>query len=91
MCSNTEGQGGCSPLVKDRDTLIEQSVANLNKRGTQNNNQTYKFMKQIRTVRHSLNTTGMANYRVQLAVPPSTNNNHNHNNIVFKKVKKQLH
>jgi len=44
-----------------------------------------KFMKQIRTVRHSFNTTGMANYRVQLAVHPSTNNNHNHNNIVFLK------
>jgi len=29
-------------------------------------------MKQIRTVRHRFNTTGMANYRVQLAVPPST-------------------
>jgi len=28
-------------------------------------------MKQIRTVRHSFNTTGAANYRVQLAVPPS--------------------
>jgi len=36
-------------------------------------------------VRHSFNTTGMAIYRVQLAVPPSTHNNHNHNNIVFKK------
>jgi len=39
-------------------------------------------MKQIRTVRHSFNTTGTANYRVQLAVLPSTNNN---NNIVLKK------
>jgi len=29
-------------------------------------------MKQIRTVRHSFNITGTANYRVQLAVPPST-------------------
>jgi len=29
-----------------------------------------EFMKQIRTVRHSFNTTAMANYRVQLAVPP---------------------
>jgi len=29
-----------SHLVKDRDTLIEQSVANWNKRGTQNNSQT---------------------------------------------------
>jgi len=35
-------------------------------------------MKQIRTVRHRFNTTGTENYRVQLAVPPSTNNNHNH-------------
>jgi len=33
-----------------------------------------EFMKQIRTVRHSFNTTGTENYRVQLAVPPSTNN-----------------
>jgi len=41
-------------------------------------------MKQIRTVRRSFNTTGTENYRVQLAVPPSTNNNHNHN-IVFSK------
>jgi len=32
-----------------------------------------EFMKQKRTVRHSFNTTGTANYRVQLAVPPSTN------------------
>jgi len=31
-----------------------------------------EFMKQIRTVRHNFNTTGTANYRVQLAVPPST-------------------
>jgi len=38
-----------------------------------------EFMKQIRTVGHSFNTTGTANYRVQLAMPPSTNNNHNHN------------
>jgi len=29
-----------------------------------------EFMKQIRTVRHSFNTKGTANYRVQLAVPP---------------------
>jgi len=29
-------------------------------------------MKQIRMVRHSFNTTGIANYRIQLAVPPST-------------------
>jgi len=31
-------------------------------------------MKQIRTVRHSFNTTGTANYRVQLALPPSIKN-----------------
>jgi len=48
-----------------------------------------KFMKQIRTVKHSFNTTGTANYRVKLTVPPSTNNNHN--NIVLKKVDKQVH
>jgi len=30
-----------------------------------------EFMKQIRTVKYSFNTTGTANYRVQLAVPPS--------------------
>jgi len=29
-------------------------------------------MKQIRTVRHSFNTIGAVNYRVQLAVLPST-------------------
>jgi len=44
-----------------------------------------EFMKQIRMVRHSFNTTGTANYIVQLAVPPSTNNNNNNNNIVFYK------
>jgi len=47
-----------------------------------------EFMKQITTVRHSFNTTGMANHRIQLAVPPSTNNNHNH---FSKKVKWQVH
>jgi len=47
-------------------------------------------MKQIRAVKHSFNTTGMANYRVQVAVHPSTINNHNHNNSVFKKVNKQV-
>jgi len=49
-----------------------------------------KFMKQM-TVMHSFNTTGTANYRVQLAVPNLANNIHNHNNIVFKKVNKQVH
>jgi len=47
-----------------------------------------EFLKQIRTVRHSFHTTGTANYRIQLAVPPSTNND---NNIVLKKVNKQVH
>jgi len=42
-------------------------------------------MKQIRAVRHSFSVKGMANYRVQLAVP---NNNHNHNNIVLKKLQR---
>jgi len=47
-----------------------------------------EFMKQIRTMKHSFKTTGTANYRIQLAVPPSNKNeynNHNHNNAVFKK------
>jgi len=74
--------------VKDRDTLIEQSVTRINEQAHRIivKQVVYdKFMKQIRIVRHSFNTTGMENYRVQLAVPPSTNNNHNHNNIVLKK------
>jgi len=29
-----------------------------------------EFMKQIRTVKHTFKTTGMKNYRVQLAAPP---------------------
>jgi len=86
-----EGQGGCSPLVKDRDTPIEQSVTQINEAHRIIVKQIVydKFMKQIRTVRHSFNTTGTANYRVQLAVPPSANNNQNHNqnhnNSVVKK------
>jgi len=53
-----------------------------------------EFMKQIRIMKHSFNTTGTANYRVQLAVPPfnkNNYNNHNHNNTVFKKGNKQVH
>jgi len=62
-----------------RSRYSNRAVGNLNERA---HSVVYdKFMKQIRTVRHSFNTTGMANYRVQLAVPSSTN--HNHNNIVF--------
>jgi len=38
--NNNNNTEGCSPLVKDRDTLIEQLVANSNKRGAQNNSQT---------------------------------------------------
>jgi len=48
----------------------------------------FEFMKQIRTFKHSFNTTDTANYRVQLAVFPSIKNsynNHNHNNTVLKK------
>jgi len=46
-----------------------------------------EFMKQIRTVKHSFNTTGMQT-TVQLAVPLSIKNNYNnynHNNTVLKK------
>jgi len=49
-----------------------------------------EFMKQIRTVRDSFNTTGMANYRVQLAVPPSTKNNYNNQIIIIAFSKKKL-
>jgi len=50
--------------VKDQDTLIEQSVTEINKAHRIIVKQVVydKFMKQIRTVRHSFNTTGMANY-----------------------------
>jgi len=81
---------GCSSLVKDRNTLIEQSVTRINKGHRIIVKQVVydEFMKQIRTVRYCLSTKGTANYRVQLAVSPSTNN---HNNSVFKKVNKQVH
>jgi len=72
------GQGDCNPPVKYRDTLIKQSV-------TKAQVVYDKFMKQIRTVRHSFNTTGTANYRVQLVVPPSIKNNYNNHNTVLKK------
>jgi len=48
-----------------------------------------EFMKQIKAVRHTFNTTATANYRVQLAVPPPIKNNII--NTIFKKVNKQLH
>jgi len=86
----TGGQGGCNPLVKDRNTLIEQSVTRINEAHKIIVKQVVydEFMKQIRTVRYSFNTTGTANYRVHLAVPPSIKNNynnHNHSNTVLKK------
>ena len=82
----TGGQGDCNPPVKDWDTLIEQSVTRINESHRIIIKQVVhdEFMKQIRTVRHSFNTTGTANYRVQLAVPPSIKNNynnHNHNTV----------
>jgi len=40
-------------------------------------------------VKHCFNTTGTANYRFQLAVPPSIKDNYNnHNHTVLKKVNK---
>jgi len=66
---------GSSHLVKYRDTLIEQLVTQINEahRITIVKQVVYdEFMKQIRTVRHSFNTKGTANYRVQA---PSTDNN----------------
>jgi len=57
-----------SPLVKDRDTLREQSVTRINEAHRIIVKQVVydEFIKQIRTVRHSFNTTGTANHRVQL-------------------------
>jgi len=65
--------GGLQPPIKDRDTLIEQLVTRINKAHRIIVKQVVydEFMKQIRTVRHSFNTSGMANYRVQLVVPLS--------------------
>jgi len=50
----------CSPLVKDQDTLIGQPVTRINKAHRLIVKQVVydKFMKQIRIVRHSFNTTG---------------------------------
>jgi len=87
----TQRAGGLQLPVKDRDTLIEQLVTRINEghRVKKIKQVIYdEFMKQIRTVRHSFNTAGTANYRVQLAVPPST--------IIIiilfsKKVNKQVH
>jgi len=89
-CSNLEGQGGCSSFVKDRDTLIVQLITRINEAHRITVKQVvYEFMKQIRVVGHSFNTTGMENYRVQIAVPLQLLNNLI---IVFsKKVNKQVH
>jgi len=48
-------------------------------------------MKQIRTVRHSFNTTGMANYSVQLAVPLQLKITIIITILFSKKVNKQVH
>jgi len=52
--------GGLQPPVKDRDTLIEQSVSRINKAHRIIVKQVVydEFMKQIWTVKHSFNTTG---------------------------------
>jgi len=79
--------GGLQPPCK-RSRYSNRAVSNLNEAHRIIVEQVVydKFMKQIRTVRHSFNTKGTANYKVQLAVPPSTN--HNYNNTVCKKVLK---
>jgi len=69
---NPEGRGLQPPSpVKDRDTLIEPSETRINEANRIMIKQVVydEFMNQIKTVRHSFNTTGTANYRVQLAVP----------------------
>jgi len=52
--------GGLQPPVKDQDTLIEQLVTRINEAHRIIVKQIVydKFMKQIRTVKHSFNTTG---------------------------------
>jgi len=66
---NPEGRGPAAPCKRLR--YSNRAVGNSNKRGTQNSHKVVydKFIKQIRTERHSFNTTGTKNYRVQLAVP----------------------
>jgi len=65
VCSNPEGRDS-TPPVKDRDTLIEQSVTLINEAHRIIVKEVVydEFMKQIRTVRYSFNTTGTANYRI---------------------------
>jgi len=52
--------GGLQPPVKDQDTLIEQSVTQINEAHRIIVKQVVydEIMKQIRTVRHRFNTTG---------------------------------
>jgi len=63
---------GCSQRISIANR-IEQSVTRINEAHRIIVKQVVydEFMKEIRTVRHSFNTTAMANYRVQLAVTPS--------------------
>jgi len=72
MCNNPDDGGTATPSKRSR--YSNRAVGNSNKRDTENNVKQVvndEFMKQMRAVRHSSNTTGTANYRVQLAVPPS--------------------
>jgi len=80
----TRRAGGLQPPHK-RLRYSNRAVSNSNKRVIVKQVVYDEFMKQMRTVRHNFNTTGMTNYRVQLAVPLSIKNNYNHNNIVLKK------
>jgi len=71
---------GCGPCKRSR--YSNRAVGNSNKcrRHTVKQVVYDEFMKQIRTVRHSFNTTGTANYKVQLAVSHLTKNNYNNHN-----------
>jgi len=82
---------GCSPLVKDIDTLIKQSVTRINERAHRIIVKQVVYNKFIKANEDS-DTYVASTLQAQqitessyVAVPPSTNNNHNHNNSVFKK------
>jgi len=66
MGAATWRAGGQQPPVKDRDTLIEQLVTGIYEahRIIVKKVVYDEFMKQMRTVKHSFNTTGTENYRV---------------------------
>jgi len=88
----TRRAGGCNPCKRLR--YSNRAVGNKAPRIIVKQVVYDEFIKQIRTVKHSFNTTGTENYTVQLAVPPSIKNNynnHNQNNTVLKKVNKQVH